>query len=320
MSPWPSLAALVALATFFTGCAAMKIQTIGSPIGSSLRTPTYVATLISTLEPYTPSLHRDAGKDRYRIGLLLNFHSGERRFVPVAEGFSGGFTARLLGFDGELLWLLAGETFAYDARAGRLLEERQPPRSLPQRGLSFTEDVTRCYSSGLLVSPDEWFGIHSEPEIERHLKPGARVMGGAPPLDGLNRDRRLYRAPLDRSGPIPKFGPLTPVTPATYIGGALLRLQDAPGPLRLSAPDGFLLTYWTSRLPTGHAMVARIDLAGNALWTADTGLRQFEQVLPDAEAFAFIGRRHEENKVGEPLLVYLNHQNGALTTRSLLVK
>ena len=38
----------------------------GTPLGPSIRTPQHVATIISTLEPYVPTLNRDPAKTAIR--------------------------------------------------------------------------------------------------------------------------------------------------------------------------------------------------------------------------------------------------------------
>ncbi|MEO7652688.1 MAG: hypothetical protein ABIZ80_19690, partial [Bryobacteraceae bacterium] len=93
----------------------------GTPIGLSVRTPTYIATLISTLEPYMVSLHRDPSNDRYRIGLFLYPIDGSSsgRLVPIASGFHATdlrFGARLLGNDGSNLWFYANGIGALNLR------------------------------------------------------------------------------------------------------------------------------------------------------------------------------------------------------------
>jgi len=70
----------------------------GTPIGSSVRTDTHIATLIQTLEPYVPSLNRDHGEDTYRISLFR---------VPLdgAEpGLKGTMIVARADTSGRILW------------------------------------------------------------------------------------------------------------------------------------------------------------------------------------------------------------------------
>lgn len=80
----------------------------GSPMGESVRTPDSIATLMQTLEPYVPSLHRNPEKDRYRIALHLQplSESAKSRIIPIARGVQAREFAwtRILGSDGQHVW------------------------------------------------------------------------------------------------------------------------------------------------------------------------------------------------------------------------
>src|SRR5262245_50682073 len=64
-----------------------RVKTIGSAWGPSVRAGSTIATLIVWLEPYVPSLHRDPGKDRYEMGLLLHDSrdASMRRYVRLVR-------------------------------------------------------------------------------------------------------------------------------------------------------------------------------------------------------------------------------------------
>lgn len=62
----------------------------GTPLGSSMRTGAHIATLIQTLEPYTPSLNRAHSKDRQRLGIpLVPLDGSASRLVPGAGDADG---------------------------------------------------------------------------------------------------------------------------------------------------------------------------------------------------------------------------------------
>lgn len=97
----------------------------GAPMGPSVRTPQHVATLISTLEPYVPSLHHKPENDRYTISLLLvpvDGRSGEQ-LIPIAKGKrSGELTlARLLGGDGRTVWFNVAGLGGVDVASRKLI-------------------------------------------------------------------------------------------------------------------------------------------------------------------------------------------------------
>lgn len=127
----------LALARSFT-----RVRTTGGPWGPSARSGDDIITLITRLEPYTPSLHRDPGKDRYTTGLLL--HSARdpkaRRFVTIATGQTANSLglSRITGAEGGMVRFRAPEEGAYDLRAGGLVAAdgfRQLP-SAPRRTAS----------------------------------------------------------------------------------------------------------------------------------------------------------------------------------------
>jgi hypothetical protein len=97
----------------------------GVPMGPSVRTPQHVATLISKLEPYVPSLHHRPENDRYTISLLLvpvDGRSGEQ-LIPIAKGKRAGelTLARLLGGDGRTVWFNVAGLGGVDVASRRLI-------------------------------------------------------------------------------------------------------------------------------------------------------------------------------------------------------
>ena len=102
-----------------------RIKTSGAPWGASARSGDDIVTLITRLEPYTPSLHRDPGNDRYTTGLLIHSarDSSTRRFVTIATGQTAGSLglSRITGTDGGVVRFRAPEEGAYDLRAGSMI-------------------------------------------------------------------------------------------------------------------------------------------------------------------------------------------------------
>jgi hypothetical protein len=102
------VAAIVAAVLWMKNSMLQIKSNTGTPFGSSVRTEEHIATLIQALEPYTPNLHRDPSKDRYRIGLFLVPVDGRSpgRLIPIAGGLpaSAFRLAKILGSDGRTLW------------------------------------------------------------------------------------------------------------------------------------------------------------------------------------------------------------------------
>ena len=95
----------------------------GTPEEGSVRTPEGIATLIQTLEPYVPSLQGNAGKERYRLSVLLSpFEPGNAgRLIPLASHLTAQEThgTRLLGSDGRTLWFTVSDIGGIDLTSRR---------------------------------------------------------------------------------------------------------------------------------------------------------------------------------------------------------
>jgi hypothetical protein len=178
--------------------------------------------------------------------------------------------------------------------------------------------------SGGLLSPTEWFGVHSAAEVERDFKPGSSISGGNP-AEHSARPRRIYRGRVESTSFGSRIQSMEQISNVDYPHAALVRGTSDPQPLRLSGPEGFLLTYTSPPNPavigtmfTGTRMVARLDSSGKALWTVDTAIGDLEQILPDATAIALRGTRPRvQDKVPEPILVIIDVQSGKVSTTSL---
>ena len=91
----------------------------GIPFGSCVRTDAHIATLIETLEPYTPSLHRDHSKDRHRLSVFLVPLDGSvPRCIPLIGDLTPGAYSlgKILGSDGRTLWSDAAGLHGVDLR------------------------------------------------------------------------------------------------------------------------------------------------------------------------------------------------------------
>jgi hypothetical protein len=93
-------------------------------------------------------------------------------------------------------------------------------------------------------------------------------------------------------------------------------------PLRLTEPEGVLLTYWTQRGLKGTFVISRIAKdSGKVLWTIETGLADVDQILPDARQLAVIGRLPMvPDKLSEPFLTLIDTRSGTSSTHTLWVR
>ena len=298
----------------------------GTPIGLSVRTETHIATLIQTLEPYTPSLNRDHGKDRYAISLfLVPLDGSEPRHIPIVGDLAPNqfALAKILGSDGRSLWFdvsglarLDLSNYAIERTDGPAPRDLQGGHSTP-----FPPRPDAFLSAGFLTAPDVWLGLHSFAELERDFKPQKFVRRVVPA--GETREmRRFHRAELepDSSGKYNRILSIARIGEAEYLNAAFLRIDDQSEPLRLADPDGALMLYTSAPGLKGTAMIARVDTEGAVVWQVDTGIDRFNltQILPGADSMAFVGTRpREEGKVPEPLLVIVQNSSGSATTHSL---
>lgn len=343
----------------------------GAPLGDSARAGDAIVTLIQTLEPYVPSLHRQPGNDRYRLALFVQPVDATQRgrLLPIARELTAEsfHLARILGYDGTNVWLNAHRLVGVDLRTGKLRGEDELAQSNPslpeawddprrftfEGRLRFTsEDRQRVFeidpvtlaatpvqprrgsapspfapkleqflSAGARPTPTEWIGVLSQTEAERHYQPGSwlRPLNRAEDAKQL---RRLYRGQL---GPELDRGnrailSLAPVAEAEFLNAAFVCSGADAEPLRLAAPDGFLMAYTSAPGLQGTLRVARVDTTAKIAWDTDTGLDRFKlaQVLPDPRVTVFVGTRLPvPDKVSEPLLVFVDTATGKISTVSL---
>lgn len=98
-----------------------------TPLGQPMPIPGAMATLTSSLEPYTVSLNHNPEHDRYQIQMKLTdpTHKQADRLIPIAKHMQVSdlhFDARLLGDDGHRLWFYVGGIGAWDYRQDRLVD------------------------------------------------------------------------------------------------------------------------------------------------------------------------------------------------------
>jgi hypothetical protein len=311
-------AGLVALFAGITAsCGLFQIQVPhGSPVGRSVLGPDYVATLIATLEPYTPSLHHDPKNERRRLSVYLYPLSGGDsgrmisldRYLATADTTTALGT-HILGDDGKRLWVYSDGLVGVETPTGRLVEEDDLRRANPSLGDLWTESARNiAFSTRLrITTPDRSQAWEVDPGTLKAEPAGLRHSGGSPALD-----------PRAASYFASAGGSRVPAVPASYRSAAFLRADPKEKPMALSNPAGHLIAYTVE--PTGTLAIARVDAEGKQLWTVDTGIdrRQLWQVLPGAASTVFTGPRPRvPGKVSEPLLVVIHHESGAVSRTTL---
>jgi hypothetical protein len=369
---------IIAIAVLALGTVAVGAKSLlsirsshGSPMGDSVRTPEGIATLIQTLEPYLPSLHRNPEKDRYRIALHHQplSESAKPRIIPIARGVQAREFAwtRILGSDGKYVWCNVQGLVGVNIATGELIDADDLRKANPghnedwndPRRLSCSDQLrasTTDRSIVLVVDPNtlqvsrspapklsgrlpfdpkpehflafavrpasnQWLSLLSPVQAAGSFKPGSRL-SLADRAESVREPRRLHRGILG-----PELGrgyreivSLTPASDRTFANAAFIRTDVDAAPVRLTAPDGFLVAYSSDTNTQALLKVARVDTNGTVVWDAETGLDRFQlrQILPDARCIAFVGTRLPvPNKVSEPLLVRIDTATGKVITTSL---
>jgi hypothetical protein len=302
---------LVGAAAFGLGYKALSVRTIGVPIGEGCGTPDFIAMLVARQEPYIPSLHRNPNNDRFRVHLLVEPRDGKRarRLILLQSNLRASEShqsTRILGFDGGVLWVLSREILGYDYQAGKLLR---------------LEDLRRVNPSLEKLWPQGYY------EVFDRLRVSTRDRSIVVEID----PRTLIAQPVPASrGNKPVFPPHpvnsylspSPSSDPARLDQSLIRDSGRTSTLRLANPDGQLLTYWQkTNLLQRRLFVARVDASGRAVWEADTGIGELQQIFPDSNSVAFFGTRPRvQDKLPEPVLTILRNDSGAATVHSLWIK
>ncbi|MBK7753720.1 MAG: hypothetical protein IPI41_14270 [Flavobacteriales bacterium] len=297
----------------------------GVPLGLCVRTDTHIATLIQTLEAYTPSLHRDGSKDRFTVSIFIVPLDGSGpKLIPIAEEktFSSYQLAKVLGSDGRTLWFDVNGIGGVDLKTYELLkpsEVRDP--NLPATASPLAPSVGEYLSAGYHTSAGNWLGLHSPAELQGEFAP-KKFVRRVVRQEEAKQMRRFYRGALDSpvNDKYHRIRSMTPINDTEYLNAAFLRLDDASEPLRMTDPDGALMIHTSEPGLKGRLMVARVDTTGTIIWQVDTGIDRFKlsQILPGENSFAFVGTRPAiPDKLSEPLLVIVENSTGKVATHSL---
>lgn len=295
----------------------------GSPIGLSLRSEQFVATLIQTVEPYIPSLHRDHGRDTYSVSLFLVPLDGARtRLIPIRQGVSSSVASqsRLFGSDGSTIWFdvagLGGVNLSTFGLRTQPEVDRGDMRSLPRAAALWPIAATpeQYLASGLLTSPTTWLGLHSSAEATRDFKPNGWLKRVVDARDA-KQFRRFHLGQVEHTArkEYLRIISMQPLGSEEYLNAAFLRMDAAMEPLRPSGGTGALMVFTSEPGLRGKLMMARVDDRGQVVWQVDTELDRFrlQQILPGAQVTAFVGTRPPvPNAVSEPLLVTVEHATG----------
>ncbi|MFO1458588.1 MAG: hypothetical protein U1G08_04200 [Verrucomicrobiota bacterium] len=171
----------------------------GTPVGASLRAGNQVATLIETLEPYLVSLHHNGGKDRFRVGVLLQpiDGSGPGKLVPIGGGYRPGELGliELLGFDGHTVWFYVAGLGGVNLETGKRVTADDLERANPNGLEPGWNDPSRiAFGARLeLFSPDRQRRVELDPGT---LKAVPSPPGSRPSLTSRDAKPEVFLTPF----------------------------------------------------------------------------------------------------------------------------
>ncbi len=298
----------------------------GAPIGPSVRTDTHIATLIRTMEPYVPSLHRDPGKDRYALSIhLVPLDGSDAQLVPIKGDLAPNefALAKVLGGEGHTLWYDVNGEGAIDLRSRSVLDPPPPVPGPLQGGVLAHRppEPDAFLAAGLITGPGTWLGLHSSEELQRDYATG-KFVRRVVRQENAKQLRRFHRGTFEDAvdGKYHRIRSMLALDTTGFLNAAFLRMDDRSEPLLVAGPESVLMVHTSAPGAKGTLIVSRVGLDGGSLWSVDTGIDRFRlsQVLPGLEAFAFIGTRPPvPDKVSEPLVVIIDNTTGKAVTRSL---
>ena len=128
---------LVLLAVGLAAWQFVSIKSTGTPLGPAMRLPRHIGQIIVTTERYLPTLHRNPGKDRYRLDLLvisLDDPTRQETFPLLRQQQSNALQplTKILGADGDVVWIQALEIFAVNLKTKRIAGEADLRKANPE--------------------------------------------------------------------------------------------------------------------------------------------------------------------------------------------
>lgn len=183
------------------------------------------------------------------------------------------------------------------------------------------QEPTDQLAAGLITSAGTWLGLLSPGELDGEFKVKSWIKR-VEAADDAKQLRRFCSAHLEASSEGDHFRILDMAAIGTkeYLNAAFLRMDANAEPLRLKDPESVLMIHTDAPGLGGKLVVSRTDMQGNLLWSTETGLDRYyvSQILPGAEAFAFVGTRPPvEGKLSEPLMVLIDNATGQTAVHSL---
>lgn len=137
----------------------VSIKSTGTPLGTAMRLPGHIGQIICTTERYLPTLHRNPGKDRFRLDLLvisLDDPTRQETFPLLRQQQSNALQpmTKILGADGDVVWIQALEIFAVNLKTKRIVREADLRKANPELGQFLHSAKPQFTDRFVAVAPD----------------------------------------------------------------------------------------------------------------------------------------------------------------------
>jgi hypothetical protein len=161
-----------------------------------------------------------------------------------------------------------------------------------------------CDSSG-----GRWYGLYTAESVR---KVSERFRFEIAAQNDAAARTRLYTATLSPDGRYWNVGyEKTALGEQVFLQGAFLVDLEKGAPLRLSAPDGYLVVHRDKIGKEGRLQLTRIDRTGKTLWSLPTGLTAFSSWKRRNDRLVLMGKDNENISSGEDnLLLSIDCTNG----------
>ena len=138
----------------------VSIKSTGTPLGPAMRMPNHIAQIICTTESYLPTLHRNPGKDRFRLDLLvisLSDPAKQKTFTLLRQQQSNALQpmTKILGGTGNVVWVQALDLFAVNLETKRVLRSADIAKLNPELSVFLASARCEFKDQLIVVSPDQ---------------------------------------------------------------------------------------------------------------------------------------------------------------------
>ncbi len=151
---------LVLLAASLASWYFVSIKSTGIPLGPAVRLPNYIVQIIQTTERYLPTLHRNPGKDRFRLDLLVIVLTDPTKVETITllrrqQRNALQPMTKILGGTGNVIWVQALDLFAVNLETKRVLRSSDIAKLNPELAVFLTSARCEFMDRLLVVSPDQ---------------------------------------------------------------------------------------------------------------------------------------------------------------------